>query len=111
MLGCEQSDSAFFSNSRAYNSDNSGPIKSIIELIQDLTVTYILTKFCVDWLISVDARVYTKSDSAILPNSRANNSGCSGSICPVIKLIGDLMGIYIVAKFGTDWSTSVDARV
>ena len=45
------------------------------------------------------------------PNSRANNSGCSGSISPLIELIRDLMGIYIVAKSGTDWSISTDARV
>ena len=44
-----------------------------------------------------------QSDSAIFPNSRANNSRCSGSIYPIIELIRDLMGIYIVAKFGTNW--------
>ena len=57
----------------------------------------------------VDARVQTKSDSAIFPNS--NNSGCFGSICHIIELIRDLMGIYIVAKFGTDWPIFADARV
>ena len=64
--------------------------------------TYILTNFGADWLIFVDARVITKSDSANFQNSRSNNSRCSGSICPIIKLNQDLMGIYIVAKFGTD---------
>ena len=68
-------------------------------------------KFGVDWSIFVDARVYTKSDSAIFPNSKANYSRCSDSICPIIKLIQDFKGIYIVAKFGTDWSTFADARV
>ena len=53
----------------------------------------------------------TKSDSAIFPNSRASNSGCSDSICPIIKFVRDFMGIYIVAKFGTDWSIFADARV
>ena len=48
-----------FSNSRADNSDSSGPINSIIELIQALVVIYILTKFGDDWLIFVDARVLT----------------------------------------------------
>ena len=38
-----KSDSAIFANSRANNSDSSGPIKSMIEHIQDLMVTYILT--------------------------------------------------------------------
>ena len=52
-----KSDSAIFANSKAYNSDSSGPIKSITELIKDLTVTYILTKFGSDWSIFVDARV------------------------------------------------------
>ena len=37
--------------------DGSGPIKFIIDLIQDLMVTYILTKFGADWLVFVDARV------------------------------------------------------
>ena len=31
--------------------------------------------------------------------------------CSIIELIQDLMGIYIVAKFGTDWSIFADARV
>ena len=52
-----------------------------------------------------------KSYLAIFPNSRANNSGLSGSILLMIKLTLDLMGIYIVAKFGTDWSIFADARV
>ena len=38
----------------------------------------------------------------LIPNSRANNSRCSDLICPIIELIRDFMGIYIVAKFGTD---------
>ena len=41
-------DSAFFANSRANYLDSSGLIKTIIELIQDLMVTYILTKFGAD---------------------------------------------------------------
>ena len=41
-------------------------------------VTYILTKFGADWLIFVDGRVQTKSDAAIFPKSRANNSRFSG---------------------------------
>ena len=52
-----KSDSAIFASSRANNSDSSAPIKSINEIIQDLMVTYILTKFGADWLIFVDARV------------------------------------------------------
>ena len=43
--------------SRANNSGRSAPIKSIIELIRDFIVTYILTKFGADWLIFGDARV------------------------------------------------------
>ena len=46
--------------SRADNSDSSGPISSIIELIRDLLVIYTLTKFGADWLIFVDARVLTR---------------------------------------------------
>ena len=49
-----------FSNSRADNSDSSGPISSIIKLIRDLMVIYILTKFGADWLIFVDASVNKK---------------------------------------------------
>ena len=39
------------------NSDNSGLIRSIIKLIQDLMITYILTKLGADWSIFVDDRV------------------------------------------------------
>ena len=48
-----------FFNSRADNSDSSGPISSIIGLIWALVVIYILTKFGDDWWIFVDARVLT----------------------------------------------------
>ena len=37
--------------------DSSGPINSIIKLIRDLMVIYILTMFGADWSIFVDARV------------------------------------------------------
>ena len=37
--------------------DSSGPISSIIQIIRDLMVIYIWTKFGTDWLIFVDARV------------------------------------------------------
>ena len=84
---------------------------SIIELIRDLMVIYILTKFGADWSIFVNAGVLTKSYSAIFPNSRANNSRFSDSIYPIIELIRVFMAIYIVAKFGTDWSIFADARV
>ena len=46
-----------FSNSRADNSDSSGPIRSINELVRDFMITYILTKFRPDWSIFVDDRV------------------------------------------------------
>ena len=52
-----KSDSAIFANSRANNLESSVLIKSIIEHIRDLMVTYILTKFGADWLIFGDARV------------------------------------------------------
>ena len=32
-------------------------------------------------------------------------------LIPIIELIRDLMSIYIVDKFGTDWSVFADARV
>ena len=43
-------------------------------------------------------------------NSRANNSNCSNPIRPTIKLVQDLMVIYILAKFSADWLKIVDAR-
>ena len=39
--------------------DSSGLIRSIIELIRDLMITYILTRFGADWSIFVDDRVLT----------------------------------------------------
>ena len=74
-------------------------------------VIFIFTKSGADWSIFVVARVKTKTDSAIFPNSRAINSGCSDSICPIIEIIRDFIDIYIVAKFGTDWLIFADARV
>ena len=40
--------------------DSSSLITSIIELIRDLMVIYILTKFGAEWFIFVDARVLTR---------------------------------------------------
>ena len=57
MLECKQNQIWQFSHSRADNSDSSGTISSTIKLISDLMVIYILTKFGIDWLIFVDARV------------------------------------------------------
>ena len=62
MLECKQSlIHGEFSNSRADNSESSGPISPTIELIQDLMVIYTLTKFGADWLTFVDARVLTRN--------------------------------------------------
>ena len=44
-------------------------------------------------------------------NSRANNSGRSGPIRPIITLIRDLMVKYILTKLAADWLIFVDARV
>ena len=60
MLECKQSQIWQIFNSKADNSDSSGPISSIIELIRDLMVKYTLTKLYADWLIFVDASVYKK---------------------------------------------------
>ena len=40
-----------------------------------------------------------------------NNSSLSSPIEPMIKLIQDLLVIYIMTKFGANWSTFADARV
>ena len=72
---------------------------------------FIVTKFGADWFIFVDARKLTKSNAATFPNSRANNSSCSGPIGPMIELIQILLDIYILSKFGADWSIFADDRV
>ena len=66
---------------------------------------YIVAKFNTDWSVFADARVLTKSNMA---NSRADNSDSSGLISSIIKLIRDLMVIYILTKFGADWLIFVD---
>ena len=50
---------------RVENIVGKGPIITVIELMQNLVVMYIFTKFGADWLIIVDASVYTKSNVAI----------------------------------------------
>ena len=65
----------------------------MIELFQDLTVTYIKTK---------------KYDSVFFANSRANYSDISCLLKSTIKLIQDLMVTYILTKFGADWSIFLD---
>ena len=61
MLECKQSQiQQFLQIQRQIPQDSSAPIKAIIELIQDLMVTYILTKFGADWLIFGDTRVQSR---------------------------------------------------
>ena len=67
MLECKQNKYGTFSTLKADYFKRSGPITSIIKLILDLMVTYILTKSGADWLILVDASVKTNSNSAIFP--------------------------------------------
>ena len=63
------------------------------------------------WSTFVDARVQTKSDSAIFANSRANNSDRSALIKSIIELIRDLIVTYIFTTFGADRLIFGDARV
>ena len=63
------------------------------------------------WSTFVDARVQTKSDSAIFTNSRANNSDRSARIKFITEFIQDLIVTYILTKFGADWFIFGDARV
>ena len=72
--------------------------RTIIELIRELLVIYILTKFGADLLIFADAGVYAKSNSKF-SNSRADDSDHSVLTRSIIKLIRDL----ILTKFGADW--------
>ena len=71
-----------------------------------------MAKFGTDWSIFADARVsVNKVKYCKFSNSRADNSDISGPISSIIELIRDLMVIYILTKFGADWSIFVDARV
>ena len=56
MLEVHKVNAAIFPSSRANNSSCSGPIGSMIELIQILLNINILPKFGADWSIFVDAR-------------------------------------------------------
>ena len=47
----------FFFKGHIHNSDHSVPIRLIIELFQDLTVTYIRTMFGINWSTFPVARV------------------------------------------------------
>ena len=74
-----------FSNSRADNSDSSSLISSIIELIRDLMVIYIWTKFGADWLIFVDARVLTRKlwtdgSQTVSDHNSSLSTPCSGEL-------------------------------
>ena len=71
---------------------------------------YIVAKFSFDWPIFADANV-NKVKYGKFSNSRADNSDSSGPISSIIELIRDLMVIYILTKFGADWSIFVDASV
>ena len=60
MIECKQVQYGKFPNSRVDNSDSSGPVRSIIKLIQDLIIKHILTMFGADWLIFVDDKSVNK---------------------------------------------------
>ena len=63
------------------------------------------------WLIFVDAREYTTLNTAIFSNLRAQNFPCSALIRSIVKILQDLMAIYILTKFGADCLIFVDVRV
>ena len=71
---------------------------------------YIVTKVGADWFILVDARELTNLNAAIFPNSRANNSRCSGRIGPWIRLFQILLDINILPKFSADWTIFADDK-
>ena len=72
---------------------------------------FTVTKFGAHWFIFVHATELTKSNAAIFPNSRANNSSFSSPIEPMVELIQILLDINTLPKFGADWSISADDRV
>ena len=71
---------------------------------------YIVAKFGTDWSIFADASV-NKVKFGKFSNSRADNSDSSDPISFIIKLMRDIMVIYILTKSGADWLIFVDARV
>ena len=71
---------------------------------------YIVAKTGTDWSIFADAKSINKVRYGKFSNSMAVNFS-SGQISSIIKLIRDLMVIYILTKFGADWLIFVDARV
>ena len=52
-----------------------------------------------------------KSNVAIFPNSKANNSSCSVPIGPMITFIQILLDIIILTEFGADWYIFADDRL
>ena len=75
-------------------------------------VIYTLTKFDADWFVFVDDIACKQSYFHQFFQIQGQITlTVFGSIWPIIELIRDLMGIYIVAKFGTDCSILADARV
>ena len=72
---------------------------------------YIVTKTGANCLLSSIYKYKPKSNAANFPNSRANNSSCSGPDVPMIDLIQVLLDINILPKFGADWSIFADDRV
>ena len=72
---------------------------------------FIVTKFGADCLLSSIYKYKPKSNVAIFPNSRANNSSCSGPTGPMIKFNQILLDINILTKFGADWSIFADDRL
>ena len=82
MIECEafQNKIIIFLNSMADNTNCSDPTTTTIKLFRYLMVTQILTMFCADLLTFVHARAYTKSNTTIVPNARANYSSYSSPI-------------------------------
>ena len=70
-----------------------------------------MTKIGADCLLSSIYKYKAKSNAAIFPESRANNSSCSSPIGPMMELIQILLDINIWPKYGADWSIFADDRV
>ncbi|KAH3774701.1 hypothetical protein DPMN_176089 [Dreissena polymorpha] len=79
--------------------------KTILELIQDITGTNLLTKFHDDWKINVTSRVLTRKNA---PPSGGHIFQPTGII---FELIQDIIGMNLLTEFHEDRTINVASRL
>ncbi|KAH3887551.1 hypothetical protein DPMN_011568 [Dreissena polymorpha] len=90
------------------------PIRTIVELVQDINKTNVLTNFHDDWAKIVTSRVFTRENCHymhIKKNAPPTGGPVFSLIWTIFKHVRDINKINVLTNFHDDWTKIVTSRV